>query len=200
MTRNELISDIEMRLYGGNPSDDSISKAQIGFVIDTSTASVMSEWIRVKNNGYTPSSITTEYTRPVKKRFNTYNKTEYYIDMPTGANGKPIPLLSLYATEGLVDVVVGSQKIVRTDSIALLKNTLELKFGGKTAYYMWKNNEILLYNGQFIEGCDALVYGVFMDADKYPLVEDAREMVLNLAEETLRRELGTKQDLLDDGK
>lgn len=203
-TRKDLISDLEMRLYGGNPSDDSVVRSQIGAVLDTVAATVMAEWIRVRNGGIVPASITTPYTSVIKKREDECFKAQYYAEYPKDSEGNTLPLLGLPMDEGLVEVEVGKQRVISSVSYPLLRNSQELRFGKKMVYALRTSNEIQLYGGMFLEGAPVRLWGVFIDTDpesdkKYPLLDELQSSALNAAEEILRRELGTKQDLVDDG-
>lgn len=203
-TRNDLISDIEMRMYGGNPSDDSVVRSQIGAVIDSVAAGIMSEWIRKVNGGYIPASITTSYKVDIKKKDDGCGKDLYYVELPKDTDGNTLPLLALTMDEGLVEVEVGRQRVIAGMSIPLVRNSQELKFGKKQIYSLWSGNEVLLFNGVFLEGMPVTLWGVFIDTSpdsdkKYPIVDDVQMAVLNGAEEILRREIGSPQDLVDDG-
>lgn len=204
MTRNEYIDDVEMRLYGGNPSDDSVTRSQIGAVIDGVAQTVMSEWIRKVNGGYIPASITTTYQAVVKKK-DECGKPQYYVELPKDSEGYTLPLLALQNDEGLVEVEIGTQRVLAATSYPLLRNSMELQFGKKTPYSLWSGDQILLYNGVFIEGSTIKMWGVFIDTSPestkpYPVVDDVKAQVLNGATEILWNEIyKTKQDLVDDG-
>lgn len=204
MTRNEYIDDIEMRMYGGNPSDDSVVRSQIGAVLDSVAQTVMSEWVRKVNGGYIPASVITHYNAVVKKRDDGCGKPVYYVELPQDTDGYTLKILPLVNDIGLVEVEIGTQRVLATGSIALLKNTLDLQFGRKTALYLWTGSEVQLYNGVFIEGSTIKLWGVFIDTDPtstkpYPVVGDVQAQVLNTAADIMIKELQTKQDLVDDG-
>lgn len=204
MTRNELIDDVEMRIYGGNPSDDSIVRSQIGAVIDSVTQTVMANWIRKVNGNYIPASITSTYNVTIKKRDDGCGKDVFYAEMPKDSEGYTLPLLALQDDEGLVEVEIGTQRVIAAKSYPLLRNSQELKFGKKLLYTLWSGDEILLYNGVFIEGSQIKVWGVFIDTSPdstkpYPIVGDVKADVLNTATEILIKQLQTPQDLVDDG-
>lgn len=204
MTRNEYIDDVEMRIYGGNPSDDSSVRSQIGAVIDSVAQTVMSEWIRKVNGGYIPASITSTYPVTVKKRDDGCGKDVYYVELPKDTEGYTLPLLALNNDEGLVEVEIGTQRVIAATSYPLLRNSMELKFGKSMLYTLWAGNEVLLYNGVFIEGSTIKLWGVFIDTSPdstkpYPVVDDVKAQLLTTATEILMKQLQTPQDLTDDG-
>jgi hypothetical protein len=203
-----MIDDVELRLFGGKPSDDSpVPRAQIKFWLDSANAMVLTDWI--KRNNEVPSSIVTPIEcLLVKTQTSTCIsgcETKQYIELPKNNNGQYKYILTLPEDKGVVQVVQGTQNIIRLTNPRQLSMMLKTHFGKQYPYFYRIGGKIYLFNGIFPSFCRLTVYAVIIDTtdmaetDQFPTIDELIPAVTEMAEKIGQRELQGQYDLIDDG-
>ena len=203
-----MIDDVELRLFGGKPSDDSpIPRDQIRFWLDSANAMVLTDWI--KRTGEVPSSIVTPIDCLVVK---TQTPTcvgscesKNYIELPKNSNGQYKYVLTLPEDKGIVQVVLGTQNIIRLTNPRQLSIMTKTMFGKQYPYFYRVGGKIYLFNGIFPSFCKLTVFAVIIDTtdmsetDQFPTIDELIPAITDMAEKIGARELQGNYDLQDDG-
>lgn len=207
---DNMISDVELRLSHAKPSDDfAIPREQIRFWLDTASASLMSEWIKKRNGGEVPAQIIKPYDcLLVQTETDTCIgncNTRQHIQLPQNSDGTTKGILALPNDGGIVQLLQGSNQIMRVTNIAQLGMNLKLEFSSKFAYFVRVADKIYLFNGVFPSYCKLTAYIAscdttdMADTENYPTIDELIPSILEQAEKIGLRELQTKIDLQDDG-
>lgn len=209
-TVGKMISDLQLRLTAGKPSDDfEVDWEQMRFWIDNANGALLPQWIMKVNGGVVPAVI-------IRKIDCLAVQTETpgceggccsytYIEFPKNPLDKPIVPITLPDDKGVIMMFRGAQMIYRLPSPTMLSVMGGLKNGSTTPYFYRIADKMYLFNGVYPSYSKITVMGAFSDTssltneDVYPTVEELIPSILEEAEKIGRRELETSADLQDDG-
>lgn len=206
----KMISDVELRLSHGKPSDDfSVTREQIRFWIDSLASTLNSDWIKKKNGGEVPPQLILPYDCLLVQKetpicINNCN-TRFYVQLPVNSDGTPKSILSLPNDGGVVQLLQGQKPLMRVTNIAQLQMALKLEFSDGFSYFSRVADKIYVFNGIFPSYCKLTAYIASCDStdlsdeDNYPTVDDVVPMILEEAEKIGSKQLNQKLDLQDDG-
>lgn len=209
-TIGKMISDVELRLYGGKPSDDStIQRKQIRFWLDVVNADLLTEWIRAKNQGIPPQNIIQKFDCISIKTDSPvcYGGciTNYYIELPKNNIGGYLYPLNLPLDKGINQLMQGERPIYPVQTPAEIRSKLKIRFNVETSYYYRVREKLFLLNGVFPDFSKLTLYMAASDStgltedDEFPSLPDIENLILSEAEKIGKREMGMKMDLLNNG-
>lgn len=201
ITRSELISDIELRIYQGKPSDDSeLSRSQIGHWIDSARGLVLAEKINKdlsKGLQISPLYVEKEDCIPLESELSDCNGSCYqgrfYIEMES-------EIMTLYKDMGLIRIVDNyGRSLIGTDQnfseilsdlpYVGTSNSRQTYFREKKRIFISKNSKnsmpLYKYTVFFIrDGVDNLD-----DTMPYPIEESLIPIILEEVEKIARRQM-----------
>lgn len=214
-TRQQLISDIELRLYKSKPSDDSeLEKSYIAYLIDLYRNQILQDKLNddiQKGKEISPFYHIRETNKPLIRETGssydpTFTKYRYYIT----TEKTPLTLIN---ERGIIRVNNNYGKNLAQSTSLNVEYLEELPYGGistaSQAFYREEGNKLFIlssseitqglykYDALYIPMADADSYA---DTDDYPLEDDLIPVVLSLVEETLMAQMvGGAVDLENDG-
>lgn len=193
-----IISDIELRIYGGKPSDDAtITHAQIAEWINDINKTLLSEWI--KKEGI-PNDLVKTYDciALTKEQIVCGCTTKQYFELPVDA-------LSLPEDKGIIQIIVGNKPfypLKKPSQVRLFKN---LPFNQGEGYYYREGNKIYLFNRELPSFCKVSVTLISSDitnmsySEDMPTVDELIPMIKAEAVKIGLAQLGSRYDTLNDG-
>jgi hypothetical protein len=212
MTKADAISDLELRLTGGKPSDDvmlwrSQMSAWLGQAINAQLEATMGR-TRTEAIGEIPGQLYKEYTcqavvSEVGDDWCGPGK-RYFVPMPSyttsGGDIEQVAVAALPRNMG-IHVWIGSQKIERAASRGEVRRLLD--FGCDEFWYLL-GERVYLHGGNYPSKVKVLLQllvtsiDALDDSDPIPALNPKE--VLDMAEEIGRRQMGTPQDITNDGQ
>lgn len=207
-TIGQMIDDLELRLFGGKPSDDTpIPRAQMRFWLDSANAMALSSWVKV--NDEIPSALITPIECLLVKTntptcISNCNSYEY-LELPKNSRGNYKSVLTMPEDRGIIQVIMGENSLIRLTNPRQVSMMLKSQFGNEFGYFYRIGGKIYIFNGIYPSFCTMTVYAVLVDTsdasetDPYPTVDELVPAVIEQAEKIGLRELGGKYDLQDDG-
>jgi hypothetical protein len=207
-TIGQMIDDLELRLFGGKPSDDSpIPRAQMRFWLDSANAQTLSAWVKI--NGEVPAYLISRLECLLIKSSTptciSGCTTYEYIELPKNSRGNYKSVLSLPEDRGIIQVVMGENSLIRLTNPRQLSMMIGSKFGDEYGYFYRIGGKIYIFNGVYPSFCRMSVDAVVVDTsdtpetDPYPTIDELIPAILEQAEKIGTRELGSRYDLQDDG-
>lgn len=204
MTISQAISDIELRLYAGKPSDDAdIPRSQIKYWLNGVNSSSVANWIVSENGGEIPSFAThkidcigVKSEKPVcLNDCNSY----VYIELPDAK------LLDLIDEKSIVSLYRGTQEILNYGTSGRAKINSNLRFSDKSPFFNRMGNRLYLFNGvyppfsQFDLVYGSVDLGLYNETQAMPTPNKLLPLIFEEVEKIGLRELGSKKDLISDG-
>lgn len=205
----ELISDVELRVTKGNVSDDfQIDRRQIRFWLDMIRAQLIEEKERAQGMQELSDFVKVYECEPISERDitcadNCYGK-RYEVKLPVSVSQLRNDL-GVYRVESISGNTI--YRIRLTEKARIYK----LKFAqpSKSRAVYWKVGDTLTIEGgtdNFRENGKVHLFLIpedtssFDEEDEYPIDASLIPMLLDRAEEIARREMGTVEDVENDGK
>jgi hypothetical protein len=203
----QLISDVELRIYGGKPSDDAeIEREQIRFWLETINKALVTDYINKTNE--IPSDLIRKIDCLVVHKETTdcdgCNSSQY-IELPKNSDGTTLDILSLRSDGGIVDLKKGNSPIYRLSSPSQIRINNNLRFANNNAYYYRVDNKIYLFNGIYPSYCKLSLFVATVDTtdkkdnEQFPTVDALMATILDEATRIGMNELKGKQDIQNDG-
>lgn len=208
-TIGQLISDIELRVTKGNVSDDfPIDRRQIRFWLDTERARLIEEKQRAQGMQELADFVILYECQPIEEKD---------IKCGDGCNGKryevnlPVSVLELKNDLGVYRVETVSGNTIHRIRLSEKARIYKLKFAqpsNSRAVY-WRIGDTLTIEGgtdNFKKNGMVHLYLVPEDTsglsedEEYPIDASIIPIMLQRVEEIARRELGTPEDIENDGK
>lgn len=207
-TIGQMIDDLELRLFGGKPSDDSpIPRSQMRFWLDSANAQSLSAWVRV--NGEVPAYLVTELDCLLIKTATptciSGCDTNQYLELPKNNRGNFKSILALPEDRGIIQVVMGENSLIRLTNPRQVSMMTKSQFGDEYGYFYRIGGRIYIFNGIYPSFCRMNVHAVvtdtsdYLETDPYPTIDELVPAILEQAEKIGLRELGGRYDLQDDG-
>lgn len=204
----QLISDVELRIYGGKPSDDAeIEREQIRFWLETINKALVTDYINKTNE--IPSDLIRKIDCLVVKKetadCGNGCSSSYYVELPKNEDGTTLDILSLKGDMGIVDLKKGNMPIYRLGSPSQIRINNNLRFANENAYYYRVDNKIYLFNGIYPSYCTLSLFVATVDTsnkkdnEEFPTVDSLMATILDEATRIGINELKGKQDIQNDG-
>lgn len=205
----KVISDIELRIYGGKPSDDAeIPRSQIQMWLDTVNSAAVSNWIVSENGGEVPSWATRQDfcvgLKADKPNCVGGCESYYYIEIPK-VNEENVSVLNLKDEKAIMGLYRGKEEIFNFGTVARSRIVSGMRFANKMPFFNRVGDRIYVYNGIYPLFCKfTLVYASvdtfsLEETDDFPTVDKLLPTILEEVEKIGRRELEGVNDLLSDG-
>lgn len=210
MVKEKLISDIELRLSGGLVSKDlEIERSQIGHWLDiTRDRLVAQELDKLFKKGEQPNPL---YIEPEEAKV-IQEENPSHLDDPRYYITLLKTPLYIDGDRGIVKVRTSDLEPVRKTTIGELDMIKNLAFAKpcKGNYMYWRAGVNLYLEGFTARMADEFTIDVYYissysenppaETDDFKLSDDLMPLLLDLVEETARREFSTPQDLQNDGE
>jgi len=204
----KLISDVELRIYAGKPSDDAeIERGQIVFWLETINKALVSDYI--KKTGQIPNELIRKIDCLVVKSEvgNCTNGcvSNYYIELPKNTDGSTLDILSLENDGGIVDLKKGDSPIYKLQSPNLLRLNNNLRFSNNNAYFYRVGEKIYLYNGIYPSYCKLSMFVATVstnglkETDEFPTVDSLIAIIVEEATKIGLNQNKSNYDIQNDG-
>lgn len=203
----QLISDVELRIYGGKPSDDAeIEREQIRFWLETINKALVTDYINKTNE--IPSDLIRKIDcLAVHKETTDCDgcNSSQYIELPKNSDGSTLDILSLTSDGGIIDLKKGDSPIYKLKSPNEIRLNNNLRFSNNNAYYYRVGEKIYLYNGIYPSYCKLSVFVATVstnglkETDEFPTVDKLTETIIEEAAKIGLNELKGKYDIQNDG-
>lgn len=210
MTIDQAISDAELLIYGGKPSDDAeIPRRQIQQWLDIANSAAVANWIETKNGGEIPSFATRQEfcIGAVAEESECLGAdcTYYYIPLPKTKDGETVSVLNLVGDKSIVGLFRGQEEIYNYGTVGRSRIMSRIRFAEKQPYLHRVGDRIYLFNGIYPPFCKfnlvyATVSTIGLDEENtFPTVDELLPLVMEEVEKKGRRELEKGNDLISDG-
>lgn len=202
----KMISDIELRLYGGKPSDDAeIDHRQIRFWLDEVNKGLITEYI--DKNGIPPEILRKIECLEVKHSDKDCGAcmSNYYIELPKNKDGSTMSILTLQNDGGIIELLKGNKPIYRLNSPTEIRIKTKMRFANNESYFYRIADKIFLYGGIYPSYCklDLTIASIdstdLADDDNFPTAEALEPLILAEVEKIGLRELNSRYDTQNDG-
>ena len=204
----QMISDVELRIYAGKPSDDAeIERGQIVFWLETVNKVLVTDYI--EETGQIPNELIRKIDcLVVKSEIGTCTNgcvSNYYTDLPKNDDGSTLDILSLTSDGGIIDLKKGDSPIYKLKSPNEIRLNNNLRFSNNNAYYYRVGEKIYLYNGIYPSYCKLSVCVATVstnglkETDEFPTVDKLTETIIEEAAKIGLNELKGKYDIQNDG-
>lgn len=203
-----MISDVELRIYAGKPSDDAeIERSQIIFWLETINKVLVTDYI--DKAGQIPNELIRKIDcLVVKSEIGTCTNgcvSNHYIDLPKNADGTTLDILSLINDGGIVDLKKGDSPIYKLKSPNELRLNKNLRFSNDNPYYYRVGDKIYLYNGVYPSYCRLNMFVATVstnglkETDEFPTVDKLITTIIDEATKIGLNELKGSYDIQNDG-
>ena len=209
MTVAEAVSDIELRLTGGKPSDDQpLWRPQIKSWLFTVWSSLLPQYIDKFID--IPGQVIKEYNCQLVKSDSPQVVCgcvpRYYIELPTFVDDtgetSTVEVVGLQRNMGVVDVFIGEGRLERAVTRSELRILSDISDNEEFFYLL--GDRIYVFGGHYpsaVRAHLALIVvsaGAYSDTDEFPAVGLLLDDVLKKAEEIGLRQMGAPQDITND--
>ena len=202
----KMISDIELRLYGGKPSDDAeIDHDQIRFWLDEVNKRLITDYI--DKNGIPPEILRRIECLEVKHSDKDCGAcmSKNFIELPKNKDGSTLSVLSLPDDGGIVELLKGNKPVYRLKSPSEIRIRTNMRFSGDESYFYRIADKIFLYGGIYPSYCKLDLVVATIDTtdlnedDNFPTAGALEPMILEEVEKIGLRELNSQYDTQNDG-
>jgi hypothetical protein len=210
MTVAEAVSDLELRLTGGKPSDDQpVWWPQLRQWLFIARNEILSAWISKFID--IPALVIKEYNCLLVEADQPETicgcLARYYIPLPTVVtelgDTLPVEVMSLDRNMGIVDVFIGEGRIER--AVTRSEARMLLDQGADELFYP-VGSRIYLLGGSYPAMTRAHLALIpasaeaFADDDPFPAPAEIHKSILDAAEEIGSRQIGKPQDITNDAQ
>lgn len=208
-----MIDDLELRLFGGKPSDDrEVPRPQMKKWLSDVAASILPEWIAKKNNGEIPAVVTKSFecigvfSEDAACITESGCSTRYYIELPKNSDGEFIKILDLPNDAGVVSVMQGKREIYNFGSHGGAKVRRRIRFANKFPYTYRVGERLYLFNGVYPAYCKFSIVlatsdlSAFDEDSPFPAPHSMASAIVDAAYEVGVKEIQGIHDIISDGK